>query len=47
MSGWSRRFANHGLKGLYFSVEPFALSNYADHLDDAKFEPLWQKVQAT
>ena len=36
----------HGLKGLYFSVEPFALSNYADHLDDAKFEPLWQKVRA-
>ena len=35
----------HGLKGLYFSVEPFALSNYADHLDDAKFEPLWEKVR--
>ena len=33
------------MKGLYFSVEPFALSNYADHLDDAKFEPLWDKVR--
>ncbi len=35
----------YGNKGLYFSVEPFALSNYADHLDDAKFEPLWDKVR--
>ena len=36
----------HGLKGLYFSEDPFAFSNDADHLDDAKFEPLWQKVRA-
>jgi predicted TIM-barrel fold metal-dependent hydrolase len=35
----------HGNKGLTFSVEAFAVSSYADHLDDAKFEPLWRKVQ--
>lgn len=34
-----------GNKGLYFSVEPFALSNYADHLDDDKFEPFWDVVR--
>jgi predicted TIM-barrel fold metal-dependent hydrolase len=40
-----RAVLEHGNKGLYFSVEPFALSSFADHLDDAKFEPLWRKVQ--
>ena len=40
-----RAVLEHGNKGLYFSAEPFALSNFADHLDDAKFEPLWRKVQ--
>ncbi len=41
-----RAIIEHGLKGLYFSVEPFALSNYADHLDEAKFEPLWDTARA-
>ena len=40
-----RAIVEQGHKGLYFSVEPFALSNYADHLDDAKFEPLWDLVR--
>ena len=40
-----RGVLEHGNKGLYFSAEPFALSNFADHLDDAKFEPLWRKVR--
>ena len=35
----------HGNKGLYFSVEPFALNGYVDHIDDEKFEPLWETVQ--
>ncbi len=40
-----RAVREQGSKGLYFSVEPFALSNFEDHLDDAKFEPLWDKVR--
>ena len=40
-----RAVLEQGHKGLYFSVEPFALSNYADHLDDARFEPLWDLVE--
>ena len=34
-----------GCKGLYFSVELFALRGYVDRIDDAKFEPLWQLVR--
>ena len=34
-----------GCKGLYFSVELFALRGYVDQIDDAKFEPLWQLVR--
>lgn len=34
-----------GLKGLYFAVEPFGINNFEDHLDDAKFEPLWDLVR--
>ena len=34
-----------GLKGLYFEVEAFAFSGFEDHLDDAKFEPLWELVR--
>ena len=30
----------HDNKGLYFSVEPFALTGQVDNIDDAKFEPL-------
>ena len=40
-----RAILEQGHRGLYFSVEAFALSNYADHLDDAKFEPLWYLVE--
>ncbi len=41
-----RAISELGLKGLYFSTQSFALNSYTDHLDDAKFEPLWDKVQA-
>ena len=34
-----------GCRGFYFSVELFALNGYVDHLDDPKFEPLWQRVR--
>ena len=40
-----RAVVEQGCKGLYFSVEPFALNRYVDHLDDAKFEPLWELVR--
>ena len=33
-----------GLKGLYFEVEALAFTGWVDHLDDAKFEPLWETV---
>lgn len=34
-----------GLKGLYFEIESFAVTEFVDHLDDAKFEPLWETVR--
>ena len=34
-----------GCKGLYFSVELFALRGYVDRIDDARFEPLWKLVR--
>ncbi|MBI3980355.1 MAG: amidohydrolase [Chloroflexi bacterium] len=34
-----------GLKGLYFAVEPLAMTGWTDHLDDAKVEPLWETVR--
>ena len=34
-----------GLRGLYFSVESLAFTGWVDHLDDAKFEPLWETVR--
>lgn len=34
-----------GLRGLYFAVEAFAVTGFTDHLDDAKFEPLWNLVR--
>ena len=34
-----------GLKGLYFEVEALAFTGWVDHLDDAKFEPLWETVR--
>jgi len=40
-----RAVHEQGCRGLYFSVELFALTGYSDHLDDAKFEPLWQRVR--
>lgn len=40
-----RAVHEHGCQGLYFSVELFALNGYVDHLDDVKFEPLWQCVR--
>jgi len=40
-----RSVLEQGCKGLYFSVELFALHGYEDHLDDPKFEPLWQRVR--
>ncbi len=36
---------NLGLKGLYFAVEALAFTNWVDHLDDVKFEPLWETVR--
>ena len=36
---------NLGLKGLYFAAEALAFTGFADHLDDAKFEPLWELVR--
>ena len=35
----------HGNRGLYFSVEPLSLNHYLDHIDDSKFDPLWNKVR--
>jgi predicted TIM-barrel fold metal-dependent hydrolase len=32
-------------RGLYFSVELFALGGYVDHIDDQRFEPLWELVR--
>ena len=40
-----RAVSEFGCQGLYFGVELFALDNFVDHLDDAKFEPLWQQVR--
>ena len=40
-----RAVVEQGCKGLYFSVETFALNGYVDHLDDPKFSPLWDKVR--
>ncbi len=34
----------YGCRGLYFSVELFALRGYVDHIDDARFKPLWKLV---
>ena len=34
-----------GLRGLYFAVESLAFTGWVDHLDDAKFEPLWETVR--
>ena len=34
-----------GLKGLYFEVEALAFTGWVDHLDDNKFEPLWETVR--
>ena len=33
------------MKGLYFGVEALAFTGFVDHLDDAKFEPLWGLVR--
>jgi len=35
----------YGNRGLYFSVEPFALNHWTDHIDDARFEPLWSMAR--
>ncbi|HCN08399.1 MAG TPA: hypothetical protein DIT01_10735 [Lentisphaeria bacterium] len=40
-----RAVREQGCKGLYFSVELFALDGFTDHLDDTKFEPLWEVVR--
>jgi len=34
-----------GCRGLYFSVELFALRGYVDRIDDPRFDPLWQLVR--
>jgi predicted TIM-barrel fold metal-dependent hydrolase len=34
-----------GCRGLYFSVELFALENYTQAIDDPQFEPLWDLVR--
>jgi predicted TIM-barrel fold metal-dependent hydrolase len=39
-----RAVHEQGCRGLYFSVELFSLDGYVDHIDDAKFEPLWETV---
>ncbi len=40
-----RAIVEEGNKGLYFSVESFARTYYVDHVDDAKFKPLWELVR--
>ena len=40
-----RAVVDQGCRGLYFSVELFSLDGYVDHIDDAKFEPLWDLVR--
>lgn len=34
-----------GMGGLYFEVEAFAFTGWIDHLDDTKFEPMWDLVR--
>jgi predicted TIM-barrel fold metal-dependent hydrolase len=40
-----RAVGEQGCRGLYFSVELFSFDGYVDHIDDAKFEPLWSLVR--
>ena len=40
-----RAVLEQGCNGLYFSVEPFMFNGWADRLDDAKFEPMWELVK--
>ena len=34
----------YGFVGLYFAVEPLSIVNFAYHLDDRRYEPLWDLV---
>ena len=40
-----RAVLEQGCKGLYFSVEAFALAGYVHHLEDKEFRPLWDLVR--
>ena len=40
-----RAILEHGNGGLYYHYEGLGMTNYADHIDDAKFEPLWDKIR--
>jgi predicted TIM-barrel fold metal-dependent hydrolase len=40
-----RQIEELGLAGLYFCVEGLAMVDFAFHLDDARFEPLWERVR--
>ena len=40
-----RAVREYGCKGVYFSVEPLSMAGYADRLQDAKFEGLWDLVR--
>ena len=41
----ARAVQEHSSRGLCFSVQPFVLNGFVDHLDDARFEPLWDLVR--
>ena len=40
-----RAVLEHGFKGLYFSVEPFSVTQAAAPLDEARFDPLWKRIR--
>ena len=40
-----RAVREHGFKGLYFSVEPFSVTQTAAPLDEPRFDSLWTRVR--
>jgi predicted TIM-barrel fold metal-dependent hydrolase len=45
LQGLERGIREHGNKGLYFSVEPFSLSQQDTTLNDPQLDPLWSLVE--
>ncbi|HVL36845.1 MAG TPA: amidohydrolase family protein [Burkholderiales bacterium] len=41
-----RAVRDQGLTALYFECNGYGKSNYENHLDDAKYNPFWEEVQA-